>query len=281
MQCFYLWDAIVAWRDHVFRADFYNCSRGAYLSSMLKLIEGGIVITNLPLSHVDDTWLATCKEMVDKKIAWAPSTRTVRKSCLNSFYKFFKNIFDISQTPYRRNPGHPEIEYLLSPNSEDTEKYASLEASVFKHALSSTQDKTRVQDLCPIVLCNAISKFNERDAYIVWLMLWTKQPLEAILNLRNTAEDYSPPYIRFKGIGEYTPAHITKSIDRFLINTSLYLFSTTSGKRIQRTQVTRNLKRAGHVLGLAYEITPKIIHGYACAYMSRDKRSTLEQAMRL
>ena len=281
MQDFHLWDVIVAWRDHVFKADFYQCSREAYLSSMRKLINGGIIDIKLPLLHVDDIWLETCKEMVDKKIEWAQATKKVRKSCLNTFYAFLSQTFNTSTTPYRRHPCQPEIEYLLSPHSEGTEKYASLESTMLKHALSSTQDKTRAQDLCPLVLCTAISKINERDAYIVWLMLWTKQPLEAILNLRNTAEDYSPPYIRFKGIGEYIPTHITKAIDHFRISESLFIFSTTSGKQIQRNQVTRNIKKAGHALDLDYELTPKIINGLACAYMSRDKRSDLERAMQL
>lgn len=252
---FFVWDAIVAWRDHIYQADFYNNTKSNYITGMLKLIESVIIDVRIPLNHINDMWIEEAKKKIDDKLEWSQSTKIIRKSCLNSFYNFIKNDFDYKITPYRRHPDSNEI----------------------KHILSSVQDKALTKDISPIVLCNAVSKINERDAYIVWLMMHTGQPLEAILNIRKTKEDYEPPYIRFNGEGKHIPKHITDALNDLCKNSKMYLFETSSGKRIRRNQVMRNLKQAGYNIGLDFDLTPKILHGYVCAYMSRDKRSILEK----
>jgi len=198
---FFIWDAVVAWRDYIFSKDFYSWSKGNYLTNMLKLIESNVVDVRLSLYKVNIDWLHECKDKVDDKKEWAKSTKTVRKTCLNSFYKFVEEVFDKSQTPYQRHPEGNEIEFLLSLRKEDKYKHDKIENTVLKHVLSNVVEKTKARDISPIVLCNALSKINERDAYIVWLMMHTAQPLEKVLDLRK--ENLRASYMD----SEYTMQH--------------------------------------------------------------------------
>jgi site-specific recombinase XerC len=254
---FFVWDAVVAWRDRIYQADFYNNTKGCYLTGLLKLIEFSVIDVRLPLSKINEDWVKDCKLKIDGVTAWAAETKTIRKTCLNSFYKFVQKDFDRGVMPYQRHPQPNEI----------------------KHILSSVKEKALTEDISPSVLCNALSKINERDAYIVWLMMHTGETLETILDLRKTPPDYEPPYIRFNGMGKHVPDHITDGINELCKNSAVYLFETAGGKRISRTQVMRNLKKTGHNIGLKFDLTPKVLHGFVVAYMSRDKRSELEIAL--
>jgi hypothetical protein len=285
---FFIWDAVVAWRDHILNNNFYKCSKGSYFTSMLKLIESQIIDVHLELNKVDKSWLNECKNKIDRKSVWAKSTKTVRKSCLNSFYNFIINIFDKSLIPYQRYPKSNEIEFLFSTNVKEKEKHEALEKAVLKHVLSNVAEKVKARDICPIVLCNALSKINERDAYIVWLMMHTGQLLEKILDLRkeNLRFNYMDNkklayggYLDFDICSSYIPGHIIDGINEVCKNSMVYLFETAASKRITRAQVNRNLKQAGRNIGLDFDLTPKILHGYVCAYMSTDKRSELEKAL--
>jgi hypothetical protein len=276
---FHVWDAVVAWRDSIYQAGFWNTTKSSYLTSMLKLIESEVVNVRIQLHEINERWLNEAKYKIGNKDEWSLSTKIIRKSCLNSFYNFIKTDFDTTVKPYRRHPKYPEIKHILSNTQEE-----ELEKSLIKHTLSSVQDKAFTIDISPIVLCNAISKINERDAYIVWLMMYTGQPLESILDLPKRKEDEENPYMCFKDIGSYTigehiPEHIIEGLNKLCKNSIVYLFETSVGKRVTRTQITRNLKKSGRNIGLKIDLTPKVLHGYVCAYMSRDKRSELEKAL--
>ena len=255
-ETFFMWDAIVAWRDSIFQTYSWNTTKSNYVLNMQRLIEAGIVNVQMELNKTDEAWLEESKKKIDALTEWAPETKSVRKSTLNSLYKFIQNDFDRQTIPYQRHPKPEEI----------------------KHILSSVKDKTLTQIISPITLCEALCKINERDAYIVWLMMHTGKKLEAILDVRKTKEEYRPPYMLFNGQGEHVPKHITEAIDTLCKNSTVYLFETSCGKRITRTQVTRNLKQAGRRIGLTFDLTPKILHGYVMAYMSADKRSDLQKA---
>jgi site-specific recombinase XerD len=257
-----VWGAIVSWRKNIYKSDLYSNSKSNYLTSMLKLIESGIIDIRIKLNAVNDTWINESKLKIDAYPHWSLPTKTIRKSCLNSFYKFIQSDFDRTVKPYRRHPKLPEI----------------------KHILSITEAKSLTENISPIELCNALSKINERDAYIVWLMMHTGQTLEAILELPKRKEDDEDPYLRFKDInpyiiGEHIPEHIIQRLNELCKNSKTYLFETTKGKRIRRTQVTRNLKQAGKKIGLTYDLTPKVLQGGVCAVMAEDKRSELEKAL--
>ena len=287
---FFVWDAVFAWRDHICKSEFYNNTKSNYLTGMLKLIESGILNIRHHLKLIDECWLSEAKQKIENKPEWSQSTKSIRKSCLNRFYNFVKNDFDTTLTPYRRHPEYTEIKYILSDTEEKTkEEIVKFEKHLI-HLLSNVPDKRRTIDLSPIILSNAISKINERDAYIVWLMMWTGQTLESILDRRkehfrtSSDEETKTAYLDFEDEngnlhGKYIPQHITKAIKELSKNSKVYLLETSKGKRILRTQIMRNLKQAGHNIGLDFDLTPKVLHGYVCAYMSCDKRSELEKAM--
>ena len=254
---FYLWDAVVQWRDKIVSKDFYNTTKSNYLSGMLKLIEAGILDSALPLNEVTEEWFESTTQRIDCNPSWKTATKTMRKSCLSSFYRFVTEEFDRTIEPYQRHPEQNEI----------------------KHMLSHVRDQTLVKDISPVDLCEAMSKINMRDAYIVWLMMHTGETLETILAVLKTREEYEPPYIRFAGKGKYIPKHITNALDEISKNSKVYLFETKSGKKIRRNQVIRNLKKAGHAMGLEFDLTPKLLHGYVCGYMCRDRRSEIEKAL--
>lgn len=297
----FIWDAVVAWRDYIFSKDFYSWSKANYLTNMLKLIEANIIDVRLRLSIVGIDWLNACKKQVDAKNDWAKSTRNVRKTCLNSFYKFIEGDFDTSQVPFQRHPERNEIGFLLSSRRIDQHKHEAIETTVLKHVLSNVPEKAMARDLCPIVLCTALSKINERDAYIVWLMMHTGQPLERILDLKKenlrasymdhkkaAARNLDPAkkhahmaYLDFDNRSDYIPDHIVDGINNVCKGSKHFLFETMKGKRVLRTQVTRNLKQVSRNIGLDFDLTPKILYGYVCAYMTKDKRSILEKALGL
>lgn len=259
---FFVWDAIVAWRDCIYQSNFYNNTKGNYLTNMLKLIESDIVNVNAKLSEINECWLEKSKQKIESNLEWSKATKTIRKSCLSSFYKFIQTDFDKTITPYRRHPKPLEI----------------------KHILSSVQDKALTTDISPSVLCHALAKINERDAYIVWIMMHTGQTLESILNrrkedLKTSSHPSGTSYMHFEKNGEPIPPHITNEICKLSQNSAVYLFETAKGKKIRRTQVTRNLKKAGRDIGLNFDLTPKILHGYVCAYITADKRSELERGL--
>lgn len=298
---FFIWDAVVAWRDYIFSKDFYIWSKGNYITNMLKLIESKILDVRLPLTTINEPWLEECKNKVDAISDWATSTKTVRKTCLNSFYKFVEEVFDKSQTPYQRHPDGNEIEFLLSLRKEDKLKHEILENTVLKHVLSNVVDKAKARDISPIVLCNALSKINERDAYIIWIMMHTAQPLEKVLDLKKDKmrANYMDSehairhgldpnethahmaYVDFDNASAYIPGHIVDGINKVCKDSKFFLFETVNGKRILRTQITRNLKQAGKNIGLDFDLTPKVLYGSVCAYMTKDKRSVLEKGLGL
>lgn len=281
---FHVWDAVVAWRDHIYQAEFYNNTKSNYLTGMLKLIECGIINVYLKLESADEQWANDAKQKVDENPKWSPATKTIRKSCLNSFYNYIKNDFDHKTKPYRRHPKYSEIKFLLSM-SKESERIAFI-----KHTLSNVQDKALTKGISPVELCNALSKINDRDAYIVWLMMHTGEPLKAILDRRKEHLRISlDEYTKSAGLdfeedngqlySKYIPEHITEALKQLCKNSKVYLFETASGKKINRTQVMRNLKQAGYNIGLNFDLTPKVLHGFVCAYMSQDKRSELEKEL--
>jgi len=255
-ECFHVWDAVVAWRDHIFQTTFFNITKCNYLTGMLKLIESEIIDVRTNLSQIDDVWLEEAKKKISENSSWSKATKPIRKCCLNLFYKFIACEFDYKTQPYLRHPEPIEI----------------------KHVLSSVKEKTLTKNICPKVLCNALYEINERDAYIICLMMHTYQPLEAILNCRK--EDFNGAYMRFGNhSSKYIPKYFAESIIKLAENNVVYFFETSAGNRIHRNQITRNLKQAGKNIGLDFDLTPKILHGYVCAYLVGDKRSELARAL--
>jgi hypothetical protein len=282
---YHIWDVVVSWRNFIFASEFESVSKSDYLTHMLKLIENHIIDIKVPIDALNEEWLKDCKRKIDLCDFWSERTRLCRKTCLNSFYRFYITNFNFYQVAYRRCPADHEVEYILSSQSE--KRYS--EEVVIKHVLSNVIEKTKTTIISPVELCEAVSKVNERDAYIVWLMMHTGRRLEFILdlkkeNFRVSLDDQNNAYfayIDFKDKSEYVYGHIADAIKNLSKDSSKYLFESSKGKKIGRTQVIRNLKKAGKAIGLTFDLTPKVLYGYVNAYMTKDKRSAFEQCLGL
>lgn len=223
---------------------------------MRKLIEAEIVNVREQLDKLDEEWLIKAKSKLDS-LNWSSQTKASRKSCLNSFYRFVKNDFDRSIEPYQRHPDPVDINFILSRSEEK--------------ALAATHISTKD-------LCYAINRINVRDAFIVWIMMYTGRKLEEVLNLKK--EDLlGLYYLRFKDDTSSILEHIMEELKKMAEKSSVYVFETKNGKRVTRAQVIRNLKIAGKKIGLNFELTPRAIHGYVAASLSHDRRSELERIM--
>jgi site-specific recombinase XerC len=253
---FFIWDAVVAWSNHIRESHLKQSTQSTYLTNMLKLIDEKIVNERLHLEKVDSSWLKNSMEKIDEIPTWSDKTKSIRRSCLNGFYNFIKKLFDYKTDPYRRPPKPNEIKYVLS--------------NVLDQNLTAT--------ISPESLCSALSKINERDAYIVWIMMLTGQPLEAVLD-RRKKHLRGFYYLDFENEGEPLPKHLCDVLREYCQNSNTYIFETSKGKRIRRTQVMRTLKQAGYNIGLKFDLTPKALHRYVNAYMSSDKRYELEKAL--
>lgn len=258
-QDFLVWDAVVAWSNAIYESTLSGSSKNSYFVNMLKLIESEVVDVRMPLDNVDEAWLNGVKKQTNAKADWSSKTKLNRKSCLNSFQNFVHTSFDRGLEPYRRYPKPSEIKYVLS----------------------NVLDQRLTVHIHPSILCSAISKINERDAYIVWVLMYTGQTLESILDRRK--EHLRGIYLDFEFNGKLFSMTLLNSVSEVLaarsVNHKVYLFETDNGKRIRRTQITRNLKQAGRNIGLNFDLTPKALHRYVNAYMSADKRSELERAL--
>ena len=254
---FYVWDVIFAWSRSIRESSLRNSTKSTYLTSMLKLIEANIVDTNLKLDSANEDWLEESKKKIDANTKWSDETKSIRKSCLNLFHKFAKESFDRKTEPYQSHP---------QPN-------------VIKYVLSNVLDQKLTLHISPSVLCNSLSEINERDAYIIWTLMYTGQTLDEILNRRK--EHLRGIYLNFEYNGiKFSKSlleHIAVVLEEYCKKSNTYIFETMNGKRIRRAQVTRNLKQAGRNIGLDFDLTPKALHRYVNAYMSQDKRNELEK----
>lgn len=282
---YHIWDVVVSWRNFIFTSEFESVSKSDYLTHMLKLIENHIIDIKEPIDALNEDWLKDCKRKIDSCVFWSKRTRLCRKTCLNSFYRFYKKNLNFYQVAYRRCPVDHEVEYILS--SQNEKKYS--EKVVIKHVLSNVVEKTKTTIISPVELCEAVNNVNERDAYIVWLMMHTGRRLEFILDLKKedlrlSLENQNNAYIGyvdFKDMIEYIPKHIAIALKTLSKDASKYLFESSNGKKLGRTQVIRNLKKAGKSIGLTFDLTPKVLYGFVNAYMSNDKRSAFEQCLGL
>jgi integrase len=257
------WDAIVAWRDHVFQAPYMRITKCNYLTGMLKLIEANIIDLSLKLKDVNETWFNEALSKIDNMNSWSHATKPPRKTCLKSFYQF-ATTFD---PDYLKDYELHCYEWL--PSSEEV-----------KHMLSCVEEKAPLCEIDTPALIYAMLKVNRRDCLIMGIMLFTGCTLDEALDLNR--EDIGHVgeicYVRLKKRSGFIPRCLMDLIIDLTKNPShRHLFVTVNGKRILRTQVARNLKLAARNIGVPFDLTPKILHGYVNAGFLRDKRSVIEK----
>ncbi|WP_068469963.1 hypothetical protein [Candidatus Protochlamydia phocaeensis] len=244
-----IWDAIISWRDAVFNAELTRVTKYNYLNGMLKLIEADIINPYAALTDLTLNWYDQASKKINALQNWAPATKQSRKTCLKSFYAFSLN-YDPQGTPHK-NPTACEI----------------------IHMLSSIAERALTKDIDSCLLLDTLIKLNERDAIIVAVMLFSGKTLEEVLDLRKT--QIYPGKIEFKDKKTKMPISLTNLIEMFSKNNNDYVFVTDQGNRIHRTQVIRNLKLASKIMGLEFELTPKVLQGYSIAYFPHNKEDVL------
>jgi|SRR5271170_16848 len=254
------WDAIFAWYYYILHdTSMMKDSKRTYITGMHKLIKDGIIdYTSMIPQLTPDSYMNACLKL--KNIPKAKTTTNLRKTCLKSFYNFvsehqYENYLKNYGKPARNIPTMHEISFILS----------------------AIEERHRTKDLDPVELFKAVESLNERDSVIVCTMIFTGRTLEDILDLRK--KDCENRIIEFQDGRENVPLFITNFIQKNAANGDTYAFTTANGKRLRRTQVIRNLKLASKLMGLDFEVTPKILQGYAIAYLPSSKKENLAKLL--
>lgn len=278
-QRYRAWDAIFAWRDHIFQSTYMRVTKCNYLTGMLKLIESEIINPAVGLKDINERWFDEACSKIDNMVSWSPATKPPRKTCLKSFYKFANNIFN---PDYLNDYEMHSYHWIPSPEE-------------MKPIFSCVEEKFPKNKLDTSALIDAMKMINERDCLIICVMIFTGCSLQQVLNLnKEDIKCVKSPYIQFieklnlgseclikfkDKLKEVPECLIELIIDYTQTNDSNYLFSSADGKPLHRTQVTRNLKLAARNIGVPYELTPKILHGYINAGILRDKTSIVEKLL--
>lgn len=252
------WDAIIAWRDNLFYSDFTRITKSNYLSGMLKLIQEEIIDPNLPLSSLSSKWYLEAINKIDNITHWSFSTKRMRKSCL---YTFISKVLQDQKhpacygEPYRRKPSMLEIEFMLS----------------------IVENRTELESLDIVQLTETIRVSNERDALIVSTLFFTGRSLDEVLNIK--PKDLKWKSIKFGKDSDTVPRCLIELLFSLCKDNNEYVFSTAQGNKLLRNQVIRSLKNASKVMGLSFEITPKMLQSKAILTICREKLSELEKVL--
>lgn len=264
-----IWDVMVAWRDSILDSSFLRVTKRDYLSRMQKLIEEGVINPSIKLKSVNESWLDECSKRI-YETSWSEKTKKSRKTCLLSFYKF-SQTFD----PDYANE-YEVLSYRYIPTPHEIKNRFNIENSK-KLLLSSAHELLLNRGLNIQELYDTLKKHNQRDAWIIALMIETGCSLDEILEIKKT--DISPVYIKIKNFQYAVDSTLIHHIKTICKEFSEYVFTTKKGEKVGRVQVTRNLKRAGHEVGLTFDLTPMIFHRHINKILIRDKRSPLEKLL--
>lgn len=252
----FVWDALISWSQYINKNLRGNTSV-QYLTSMLKLIEKGVVDVQLSLECATEGWLQESCTKIDHIPEWSLVTKDFRKKYLKLFYRFLNRYFDYRIKPYHRHPKQNEIKYL------------------FSHVL----DQQLTLQISPVMLYESIRKRHRRDACIILLMMYTGEKIGDILDSKK--EDFQGIYLDFEENGikrsHTLPEHMATELNEICKNSKVYLFETVNGKKIPRNQIVRALKKSSRDMKLSFCLSPKSLHRYSNTYLSMYRRSDLEK----
>lgn len=262
-----IWDALVAWRDNILSSSFLRVTKINYLSRMQKMIEASVINPTIKLRGVNEAWFDECVRKINDT-SWSEKTKISRKTCLSSFYKFAQT-FDPDYTNQ-----YEMLSYRYIPTPHEIKNRFNIENSK-KLLLSSAREDLLTNGLDIQKLYNTIRKNNERDAWIIALMLETGCALDEILKIKKS--DVSSTYVRIENFQYAVPLSLIDGITTLYKDSSEYVFTTRKEGKVGRVQVTRNLKKAGREIGLTFDLTPMVFHRLINTILLRDKRSPLEK----
>lgn len=273
-----VWDAIIAWRDHVLHRGILRKSKVDYLYNMTKLIEVGLIDLQQPLLKFMKTEFDDSKfQEISTVYSWPTSTKRSRKTLLNSFWKFAQKQ-EIKKTPIEI-PIHSEHRYL--------------EMLAISELLSSSEDKAKSQYLTDKEInrfLNELRHINARDFLVCRTMWELKCTIHQVLNMK--VGDYDPEKGVFKidkfdsrygNLRDDIKGPILKLCEKKANDE--FIFSTDRGNRIHPGQIVRSMKIASKKANLPVIISPKVIFAHAKAFYERvfsaiaekDRRKILEE----
>lgn len=256
-----IWDAMVAWRDHILSSSFLKITKKDYLSRMQKLIDESVINPSIKLICVNEIWLHKCSKKIAESCL-SEKTKTSRKTCLLSFYKFAQKFDPDYSNEYKM------LSYRHIPTPDEIKN---------RFVLSSAREPLLNNSLDIQKLYRTIKKHNERDAWIIALMLETGCSLEEVVKI--TKNDISQTYVCINHFQYPVPLSLVDGIKTLFKEDSSFVFSTKKGEKVGRVQVTRNLKKSGREIGLRFDLTPMVFHRFINDILLRDKRSPWEKFM--
>jgi integrase len=261
-----VWDALIGWRDHIYKKEFLKVSKQNYILGLVKLIEKEIIDPKEYLINLSQNWLEQKKTEVKEKTGWSKATQYTRISCLISFFEFATEVF-------KPDPLHPweGIPYSTIPTIE-----------MIPHLLTSVEDKARATELTTeqwMYFFEKIAEKNLRDYLIATLIVFSGRPLESVLDLKRAGlKEFG---IIFEKEEVSVPNSLIKQLHHMVQDNppSEYLFVTKSGQRIRRNQILRSLKSASKAANLPTEVSAKVLLSAGIAFIELDKRTLLSKVL--
>jgi integrase len=262
-----VWDAVIAWKDHILRKDVFRRNKTESLSHLSRLIAKGIIDIRQPLTEFLKTSPEDRIRIIDETIEWARSTKQTRRCVFRSFYRFAKET-DIKPA------------YVVSHFTD----ILDMQSVFIGESLSSSEDKAKAQSLTDEnieCLFNAMFDLNPRDGLATWMMWEFTRTIHEILDLKIRDIYLDKNLIRFED-GEMCPIVIPE-LKRCILEQRKdkaldeLLFTTGKGTRIHAGQLVRNMKTASKLAKLPVLITPKILYAHAIKYRENIYKALSEE----
>lgn len=266
MNDLFLWDVVIAWRDHILGKDAFRKNKIYHLSHLSRIIANGLLDVKQPLSEFLKTCLEDKIRIINQTNEWSESTKQARRTTLRSFCRFAK---ENKVKPAR----------VVIPFNE----LKDIQHVIIGELLSSNEDKAKSQSLTDKnITCffNEMFKLNPRDGLATWMMWELKRTIHQILDLKIRDIDLVKGVIIFGDelcIGNLLP-ELKRCIQEQGKGKSAeeLLFTTEKGNRIHVGQLVRNMKAASLRAKLPIVISPKILYAHAKAYSEKTYKELSE-----
>lgn len=249
-----VWDAVLAWRDHVLAKDNFRRSKSLVLSHLSRIISENLIEVDQPLSNFKKK-ISDIEAKINAFEQWSKFTRQSRITILRSLVKF------IDENEIKKSEFVIPFKELKDVNKHFI--YELITSSAVKaqaETLSAENIKTFLYEL---------ARINPRDALAVWLMIELKASLDQILSLKRDDIDLENSIFNIEGALHIAPdAGLRPDLKRCLEEHLRHchhdlIFASANGKKLHAGQFARNSKLASQRAGLKVILTPKIIERFS------------------
>ena len=236
-----VWDAVLAWRDHVLAKDNFRRSKSLVLSHLSRIISENLIEVDQPLSNFKKK-ISDIEAKINAFEQWSKFTRQSRITILRSLVKF------IDENEIKKSEFVIPFKELKDVNKHFI--YELITSSAVKaqaETLSAENIKTFLYEL---------ARINPRDALAVWLMIELKASLDQILSLKRDDIDLENSIFNIEGALHIAPdAGLRPDLKRCLEEHLRHchhdlIFASANGKKLHAGQFARNSKLASQRAGL-------------------------------